>query len=302
MTVLALAGYAGFVQWSLGWGHVFAGMSGIGLAWLFGALALLVSTYVLRAWRIADYFPAETSGRFLALFRLTQVHNLLNIMLPFRVGETSFPLLMRAEFEVPLARGTAALLVMRVLDMHALFAAAGIGLVLKTGLHPLACLAWIVFLLSPLGLFLVKRRVLAVLYGRLKGRPAKLLEEMERGTPADMAAFLRAWFATVVNWGVKVAVLAGVLTLAGVMPAAAGFGGALGGELSSVLPVHAPGGVGTYPAGIVAGALAFGSTASGPAFATLASVAVSIHLLILVSAFAGTGIALLLSRLSKIMA
>jgi uncharacterized membrane protein YbhN (UPF0104 family) len=297
LTLLALAAYTGFIHWTLGWRYVLAQMSGIGLGWLLGAQAILVSTYFLRCWRIADYFRGETSGRFLALFRLTQVHNLLNIMLPFRVGETSFPLLMRAEFAVPLARGTAALLVMRLLDMHALFAAAGVGLVLKAGFAPLACLAWLFFLLSPLGLSLVKRPVFAFLHARLSGKPARLLADVELGVPADTPAFLRAWFATVVNWGVKVAVLAWALMLAGVTPAAAGFGGSLGGELSSVLPVHAPGGVGTYPAGIMAGALSFGSPASGPAFATLASAAVSIHLLVLVSAFAGTGLALLLSRL-----
>ncbi len=61
------------------------------------------------------------------------------------------------------------------------------------------------------------------------------------------------------NWGVKVLVLAWVLALMGVEPIAACFGGALGGEISSVLPVHAPAGVGTYPAGIAAGAAAFGA-------------------------------------------
>lgn len=297
LTLAAMAAYAAFIQWSLGWSHVLRQMAEIGWPWLLAAQGMLVSTYFLRCWRISDYFPAETRGRYLSLFRLTQVHNLLNIMLPFRVGETSFPLLMRSEFGIPLARGTAALLVMRLLDLHALFAAAGAGLVLKFGFHPLACLGWLLFLISPLALYFAKRPVFRVLHGRLPEKAAILLGEIELGVPASTPAFLRAWFATVVNWAVKVAVLAWALVLADVTPVAAGFGGSLGGELSSVLPVHAPGGVGTYPAGIIAGAISFGSPASGPAFARLGSAAVSVHLLILLSAFAGAGLGLALSRL-----
>ena len=50
-----------------------------------------------------------------------------------------------------------------------------------------------------------------------------------------------------------------------------GFGGALGGELSSVLPVHAPAGVGTYPAGITAGAISFGAATDKSALELLGS-------------------------------
>ena len=100
---------------------------------------------------------------------------------------------------------------------------------------------------------------------------------------------------TIVNWLVKVLVLAWALGLMGVLPMAASFGGALGGELSSVLPVHAPGGVGTYPAGITAGAISFGASAKGSAFDLLASASVNAHLLIIVSAVAGTLLSIVLS-------
>ncbi len=56
---------------------------------------------------VADYFPRETKGQFRRLLKLTLVHNLLNVMLPLRSGEASFPLLMRSEFGMPLARATA---------------------------------------------------------------------------------------------------------------------------------------------------------------------------------------------------
>ena len=260
LTAALILVYAAFVQWMWGWPSILAAWREVGIGNILLALALLVGTYFVRAHRIKDYFPRETAGRFLWLFRVTQVHNLLNIMLPLRTGETSFPLLMRSEFGVPLAHGTSALLVLRLLDLHALLAAAGVGLVVGTGYKAWACGLWLAFLSLPLAALTVPRSG-----ARHRARKTsandfrRFVDEVDDGIPRDLTAFVRAWVLTVLNWGVKVLVLAWVLGLMGVGPIAACFGGALGGELSSVLPVHAPAGVGTYPAGIAAGAAAFGA-------------------------------------------
>ncbi len=179
------------------------------------------------------------------LFRITQIHNLLNIMLPFRTGETSFPVLMRTEFGIPLARGTSALLVMRLLDLHALLAAAGIGFAIASQYKIVAWACLDGFLVTAGSRFCAQATAAAARpAGSYRPRQQKLVNEIERGLLVDAAAFTRAWAMTVINWLVKVLVLAWALSLMGVLPMAASFGGALGGELSSVLPVHAPGGVG----------------------------------------------------------
>jgi len=293
LTAALIIAYAAFVQWIWGWPAVLAAWRDVGAKNILLALALLVGTYFVRAHRIKDYFPRETAGRFLELFRVTQLHNLLNIMLPLRTGETSFPLLMRSEFGVPLAHGTSALLVLRLLDLHALLAAAGIGLVVGRGYAAWAWILWLGFLVLPLAVFPFRDRMLAIGRARLSPRLEKYVDEIEDGVPRDLATFVRAWLLTVLNWGVKVAVLAWVLGLMGVGPVAACFGGALGGELSSVLPVHAPAGVGTYPAGIAAGAAAFGAGKDAVSLALLAKAAISTHLITIVSALAGTAIALM---------
>lgn len=295
ISLVAVIAYAAFVQWIWGWPVLFREWAKIGLFPVLSALALLVATYFIRCYRIYDYFPGETRGRFLLLLRVTQVHNLLNIMLPFRAGETSFPILMRSEFSVPLARSTSALLLMRLLDLHALFAAAGIGLVVEYDNKALGWFLWGLFLVSPLALFFLKGGFLALVERRLPEKLGRLLEEIEAGLPANALVFVRAWLMTVLNWSTKVAVLAWVLFTMGVLPLGACFGGALGGELSSVLPVHAPAGVGTYPAGITAGAISFGASAKGAAFDLLASASVNAHLLIIASAVAGTLLSIVLS-------
>ncbi len=299
MTLLTLAvvlAYAAFIEWFWGWSSILAQWGKVGALPILLALALLTGTYFLRTWRIYDYFPKETGGRFPALFRVTQVHNLLNIMMPFRTGETSFPVLMRSEFGIPLARSTSALFVMRLLDLHALLAAAGIGLALASPHPALAWVSWLAFLLLPVIGFALRRPLIRFAAKALPKKAQGLVHEIERGLPANAGAFARAWLTTMVNWLVKVAVLAWALGLMNVTPLSASFGGALGGELSSVLPVHAPGGVGTYPAGITAGAVAFGASGAKTALDNLAQASINAHLLIVVSALTGTALGLLASR------
>lgn len=286
--------YACFVEWAWGWAAVAAAWRGVGAGAILLSIALLVVTHLVRAHRMLDYFPEHASGHFFRLFRVTQIHNLLNIMLPFRAGETSFPLLMRSEFGVPLAHGASALLVLRLLDLHALLAAAGVGLVAGRGFAPWAVLLWLVFLLLPLFVFPLRNRVEAALEKVVPARFHKHLDAVMDGVPPDLDRFLRAWFLTVLNWGIKVLVLAWILGLMGVTPVSATFGGALGGELSSVLPAHAPAGVGTYPAGIAAGALAFGAERNPAALDLLARASINLHLLMIVSALAGTALSLVL--------
>ncbi|GAK71553.1 hypothetical protein RRU01S_18_00080 [Agrobacterium rubi TR3 = NBRC 13261] len=291
VTAFVIAIYAAFINWMWGWGTIFALWQEAGLGAIGVALALLMSTYVLRTWRIYDYFPKETHGQFARLFRVVQIHNLLNIMLPFRSGETSFPLLMRKEFDVRLARGTSALLVMRLFDLHALLAAAGVGLALEKRSLVVWAL-WIVFLALPVIAFAIRHWIFDIARRMAPKKAQGIIHEMQAGLPIDGVAFMRAWGATIINWFVKIAVLAWVLTLMGKISLPAGFGGALGGELSSVLPVHAPGGVGTYPAGITAGALGFGASTDPMALSSLGQAAVNVHLLVMLSSLVGTALAL----------
>lgn len=295
LTICVIVAYAVFIEWFWGWAEILYRWQEAGWMTLALAMTLLLATYVLRTWRIHDYFPLETQGHFPRLLQLVQVHNLLNVMLPFRSGEVSFPLLMKQEFGLSFARASAALLVMRLLDLHALLAAAGVGLALERQ-QPVIWGLWGLFAGLPVLGFLMRGPLFRFLEGVLPPRLDRLLQEIKAGLPADAKAFGRAWGATLINWFVKIAVLAWVLALLADIPLASAFGGALGGELSSVLPVHAPGGVGTYPAGITAGALSFGADHAEGALAVLGKAAVNVHLLIIVSSVVGTLLSVLVAR------
>ena len=89
----------------------------------------------------------------------------------------------------------------------------------------------------------------------------------------------------------KLAVFAWVLQLFASLTTAAAFAGAIGGDLTSVLPVHGIAGAGTYEAGVVAALTPFGVPLTGALMA-----AVNLHLFMLGLSLAGGGLALLLRR------
>jgi hypothetical protein len=62
------------------------------------ALGLLVLSLLIRAARIRRFFKKETKS--LGVMRITFLHNFLNNFLPMRIGEFSFPLLLRESYGI----------------------------------------------------------------------------------------------------------------------------------------------------------------------------------------------------------
>jgi uncharacterized membrane protein YbhN (UPF0104 family) len=86
----------------------------------------------------------------------------------------------------------------------------------------------------------------------------------------------RGWLCCLGNWVVKLAVIAAMLAAVGALPAAAALRGAVGGEWAGVLPLQAPGGLGSYEAGVW---IASGSGQA--ALATVVGAALLVHALTL---------------------
>ncbi|MDH0910475.1 flippase-like domain-containing protein [Rhizobium pusense] len=296
LSALAVIAYIAFIEWLFGWETVLAQWRALGFLPVVAASALMLASYLLRTWRIHDYFQKETTGNFARLFRVTQVHNVLNIMLPFRTGEISFPVLMKTEFGISIIRATSALFVMRLLDLHALLAAGTFGIVFETNRPPVGRLVWILFLLLPAFAYAFRRPVFRLFADWAPQRFQPIGAELEAGLPTNALLFIRAWIMTLINWFAKMAMLVILLGYLGLESVAAAFGGALGGELSSVLPIHAPAGVGTYPAAITAGALAFGGGGVPEARENLSRASINLHLLIVVAALAGVIVSLAVDR------
>jgi uncharacterized membrane protein YbhN (UPF0104 family) len=101
----------------------------------------------------------------------------------------------------------------------------------------------------------------------------------------------RGWIYCCSSWTVKLLVLGVLLAALSGLPLAAAATGALGGELSGVLPVQGPANLGTYEAGVYVGASL--RAASVP---DVVAAAVAVHLLSLTTAVVSGSLAYSLSH------
>lgn len=288
LAVLAVFVYA--VQHFWGWGRLLAPWQRLPLGVVLLAAGGLLISYLVRATRIymaEDDIPRGQLGQCLRLILLS---NAFNLLLPMRSGEASFPLLMRRWFGIEIGRATGILIWLRLLDLHVL---AAVGVVCAAagwlGRNSIAAdwapLVAALCVAAPVMLFILRKPLTQHLQGR-GGRVAGLLAKVLTGLPVNMRGLLRDLGLTWLSWTIKLAGLGWVLSRLANLSPALGVLGAIGGDLSTVLPIHAPGGFGTYEAGV----LILLSPASAPTPALLAA-AVDLHLLVLTTALLAAAIA-----------
>jgi uncharacterized membrane protein YbhN (UPF0104 family) len=274
--ILLVAG----VEYWLGWKTILQPWQALSWKQLLIAVVLLLVSYGLRTWRLYDYFPALRS-RPLPTLRLTLLHNIFNNLLPARTGELSFPMMMKRYFDINYAQSVSALLWFRFLDLHCILAFAIYPLLVVTPLRRLAIPIILLWMLIPPLVYLLRNKVELHFVGK-SGRFSELAQKTLFGLPNTVVGFLKSWGITWLNWLVKLLTLAWVLDqfIDGVTWNVL-ITAVVAGELTSVLPLHAPAGIGTYEAGIVAALIPFLT-------ATVAtSAAINVHLFVLGSAIIG---------------
>jgi uncharacterized membrane protein YbhN (UPF0104 family) len=276
---LSIAGFlvfVWFIEIYIGWARLLAPWRSVDLRLLCLALSMVLASYAMRAYRLYAYFRASMQGAFSLALKLMLQHNLANNFLPMRMGELSFPMLMSRYFRIPLARSMPALLWFRAFDLHTLMLLA----IWALGSQWLGSgwLLWglLIWLTIPWFMFRFNHWWLDKLRGRETGRLVGYLVKLLEGAPNDLGLLLRVWLWTLLNWLVKLIAFAWLLALFAQLSAAPALLGVIGGELTSVLPVHGVAGAGTYEAGIVAALIPAGV----PAEVALAA-AVNVHLFLL---------------------
>lgn len=262
------------IEWAFGWAHLLSPWASISLGGLLLAIGLMLASYVLRAWRVADHFAIR--GHFGAVLSLNLQHNLWNNLLPMRSGELSFPLLMRQTFGTDPGYALAGLFWIRLVDAQVLAALALGSLLWLAKVEALALGLVLLALLAPFVFWALRGRLAAWVATLREGKARKFLEKILSGLPRDSAHFAHGVLLTWANWLVKLAALAWVLRQFVSLDWSGAGLGVLGGEITSVLPIHAPGGFGTYEAGMLATLLPQGLNLE---MATLA--AINTHLFLL---------------------
>ena len=200
-----------------------------------------LSSFLFRAFRFKGEWDAHGKISLWDSLSLTFLHNAAVILVPFRVGELGYPVLVQKLLNVSLQQCIRSLLWLRFQD----------GIVLLS----------LAFLLLPFlsaelriaGLLVVVTLCLVTQKWWLR------LLRSRHFLIRQVRAFLHqrsspwGWFWSAANWIVKLLVVSLMLSNLTGLDTLQTLRGALAGELSALLPLTGPAGLGTYEAGVWTG-------------------------------------------------
>ncbi|MBK1694162.1 hypothetical protein CKO09_05335 [Chromatium weissei] len=244
------------VQFAIGWPTLLAPWRELSpwlLAWLF---TLTAFSYGLRAIRIADYFRPQFAGKLIGLLRLTIFHNVANNLLPMRSGELVFPWLMRRYFGYEIIESAAALIWIRLFDLHFIIL---IAIVIFNLRQP----SWVWWMLATIwiaGLTLLKFFNELHLLSQLRGagRIRTLIRKAVQTAPNQLSLIARVYLWTALIWSLKFAAFVSLLRFFLPLDHWQLLTGVMGAELSSVLPFHGIAGSGSYELAAVSALMPLG--------------------------------------------
>ncbi|MGD8595083.1 MAG: lysylphosphatidylglycerol synthase transmembrane domain-containing protein [Gammaproteobacteria bacterium] len=289
--ILVVVAYFWVLEYFWGWEQLLKPWLSISYVTILAAIALLASTYFIRALRIYDYFRKEIKREYLLTLKLTLLHNVLNNLLPARSGEVSFPLLMKRYFQVSFTRATASLFWLRFMDLHTVLLLGAMALYFATIQASWWLYAVALWMMAPLAAYLAHTKI-AEFIPRIKSpKWQNFATKFVSGLPNSLLELFRAWMWTLINWSIKITAMAWILKQFSPMSNGQAWVGSIAGDLSSVLPFHAPAGLGSYEAAVLGGLAALGIDAD-----TAMQAAVNLHIMILVSSLIGGGLALLMKQ------
>ena len=195
------------------------------------ALGLLVLSLLIRAARIRRFFKKETKS--LGVMRITFLHNFLNNFLPMRIGEFSFPLLLRESYGIDNKISLRALFIFRITDLLSIIF---LSLFVFLSFYYSLMLNFLILVAWYLGVsYLLQERDIK----------KNLFEKIE-----ILILSLLAWF-------MKIFALTYLLLSLISASLESSFVAVIFGELTSILPIHGFAGTGTYEGGIIFGLNSF---------------------------------------------
>ena len=200
-----------------------------------------LSSFLFRAFRFKGEWDAHGKISLWDSLSLTFLHNAAVILVPFRVGELGYPVLVQKLLNVSLQQCIRSLLWLRFQDGIVLLSLAFLLLpFLSTELRIAGLLVVVILCLATQKWWL---RLLRSRHFLIRQVRAFL---HQRSSPWG-------WFWSAANWIVKLLVVSLMLLNLTGLDTLQTLRGALAGELSALLPLTGPAGLGTYEAGVWTG-------------------------------------------------
>jgi hypothetical protein len=228
-------------------------MVGAAANWWMLAMAVLINPAIqwLRAWRFEMLTHGTLSPPDRRLVRIAFQLNFLNFVLPFRLGELGYPVLMQRAYGQPLIRSAGILVLARLFDLCTV-AAILLGTAALIGLgatRQTTLVLWVLaaaFALGPFGLVLGGRVATPILNRLRLLRDGELPGASRKAQFAAVGVSFAIWF-----------VFGGMATLTAdavgdAIPPAVALLGTSAGNLAFALPINGIGGLGPSQAAFVA--------------------------------------------------
>ena len=233
---------------------------------------ITISSYLLRAARFYLYFGHSAGHPFLSYTRISFLHNAFNNFLPMRLGEASFPLLMKQQFGYPLLQTSAGLVWIRLLDLHWLLVLLSLVACVQFGTVWLATTG--ALLAAPLLLLWQRDNLIRL----LPQRRQEQLQGLRHYAPANRWMLIKLYGITITVWCSKLLAFTVIMLSFLDIPVAQGVLAVISADLSSVLPIHGLAGSGTFEAAMLMALLPLGVARSDVLLA-----AVNVHLYLLLT-------------------
>jgi hypothetical protein len=242
--------------------------------WCLVVLGLL-TTYVLRGWRVAYEFRSYESLSLFKSIKIVLWHNATLNLLPFRAGELVFPLLLHKVAQVPVLSAVTSLIYLRFQDACTV---AMIAIIAWPNLEIITRILLVLALVSGAVMFQTWTKSAASWQTSpwmLKRRLAGLRDALANGNPHAGLS----WLLTAANWSIKMSIQALLYVHLLHLDFSVGVLATLSSEFAALLPIQGFAGLGTFEA-----SSAMVIRSAGISWADSFQVATQVHLIMLSSA------------------
>lgn len=204
--------------------------------WIGASLGWLLS-FFFRAFRLKQEWHLRGLRGFGCALQVTLIHTASSLVLPFRMGEAAYPVLMRSALNVNWIEGFRSLVWLRFQDAVVLMGLSLLCMPMLSG-----AIRLLIFM-TGIAIFLWIRRL-----WRLQSAKPDWLIRLE--PVFERTRWQAGWGWSVANWVIKLISVGCLLACMLEIHMVSGFQAALGGELMALIPLQGPASLGTYEAGV----------------------------------------------------
>ncbi len=269
-SLVAFGFIAGLLWWAdahIEWADMWSAWQRLSVSALLGATAMVLFSHGMRVIRVHFAYAQQYQLGRLDVAGVSLVHNTISFLLPMRLGEAALPILSRTRLNVGISYSSATLLMLRVFDAHWLLVLLLIFASQSYLGQSAALISWALVLSMPLVLWALRRWL-------MQSARFSTIKALVRRPRTLIILYVQ----TGMIWGVKLAALAYLASVLGLLPLDHAWIATIIADASALSPVTGFANAGTFEAAFSLPLLPLNYDAS-----SLVETALNVHIFILVT-------------------